>query len=309
MVWSLCSVTPACCGVLCILSFWWVPFNLRYSTNSSLGILLFNLCSKPSLSHPSGLQPRPCTACMPSELCPLFVADTDVLTRFYHRWRWCNISFHLETPLAPFPTDPSAPCLQIPPLSPTLSHPWDWFPCHFGISTWTAEEQLSKWCIFNLNACHHTIFYNFLIDVDWYVAHPSVELLQGEFFFCCTHYILLMINSIDLCQLPQHFPDFCIVWPLALPTTKKLLWTWLHQAVQLEPMCNWLQASIGLQLVVTEKFPSHFTAGAGWCFPWKNPLRDMFCDFQRVFPMETQKVFLKEKSEKHIMCFSQVSHR
>ena len=51
------------------------------------------------------------------------------------------------------------------------------------------------------------------------------------------------------------------------------------------------------------------TAGAGWCFPWKNPLRDMFCDFQRVFPTETQKVFLKEKSEKHIMCFFQVSHR
>ena len=51
------------------------------------------------------------------------------------------------------------------------------------------------------------------------------------------------------------------------------------------------------------------TAGAGWCFPWKNPLRDTFCDLQRVFPMETQKVFLKEKSKKHIMCFFQVSHR
>jgi len=51
------------------------------------------------------------------------------------------------------------------------------------------------------------------------------------------------------------------------------------------------------------------TAGAGWCFPWKNPLRDTFCDFQRVFPMETQKVFLKEKSKKHIMCFFQVFHR
>jgi len=35
----------------------------------------------------------------------------------------------------------------------------------------------------------------------------------------------------------------------------------------------------------------------GWCFPQKNPLRDMFCDFQRVFPTETQK------------CFFQVSHR
>jgi len=45
------------------------------------------------------------------------------------------------------------------------------------------------------------------------------------------------------------------------------------------------------------------TAGAGWCFPWKNPLTDTFCDFQRVFPTETQKVFLKEKYEKHIMCF------
>jgi len=51
------------------------------------------------------------------------------------------------------------------------------------------------------------------------------------------------------------------------------------------------------------------TAGARWCFPWKNPLRDTFYDFQKVFPMETQKVFLKEKSEKHIMCFFQVSHR
>jgi len=35
-----------------------------------------------------------------------------------------------------------------------------------------------------------------------------------------------------------------------------------------------------------------YTAGARWCFPQKNPLRDMFCDFQRVFPTETQKVFL-----------------
>ena len=51
------------------------------------------------------------------------------------------------------------------------------------------------------------------------------------------------------------------------------------------------------------------TAGAGWCFPRKTPLRDTLCDFQRVFPMETQKVFLKEKSKKHIICFFQVSHR
>jgi len=51
------------------------------------------------------------------------------------------------------------------------------------------------------------------------------------------------------------------------------------------------------------------TAGTGWCFPQKNPFLDMFCDFQRVFPTETQKVFLKEKSEKHIMCFFHVSHR
>jgi len=51
------------------------------------------------------------------------------------------------------------------------------------------------------------------------------------------------------------------------------------------------------------------TAGARWSFPQKNPLRDTFCDFQRVFPMETQKVFLKEKSKKHIMCFFQVSHK
>ena len=61
-----------------------------------------------------------------------------------------------------------------------------------------------------------------------------------------------------------------------------------------------------LEVYVTKVAP---TAGAGWCFPRKNPLRDTFCDFQRVFPMETQKVFLKEKSKKHIMCFFQVSHR
>jgi len=51
------------------------------------------------------------------------------------------------------------------------------------------------------------------------------------------------------------------------------------------------------------------TAGARYCFPWKNPFLDMCCGFQRVFPAETQRVFLKGKSEKHIMCFFQVSHR
>ena len=51
------------------------------------------------------------------------------------------------------------------------------------------------------------------------------------------------------------------------------------------------------------------TAGTGCCFPRENPFLDTFCDFQRVFPTETQKVFRKEKSEKHVMCFSYVSHR
>ena len=55
---------------------------------------------------------------------------------------------------------------------------------------------------------------------------------------------------------------------------------------------------------VEDEIVTMYTAGAGWCFPRKNPLRDMFCDFQRVFPMETQKVFLKEKSEKHYVFLS-----
>jgi len=36
-------------------------------------------------------------------------------------------------------------------------------------------------------------------------------------------------------------------------------------------------------------------------FPWENPISS-----QRVFPMGTQKVFLKEKSKKHVMCFLDV---
>ena len=51
------------------------------------------------------------------------------------------------------------------------------------------------------------------------------------------------------------------------------------------------------------------TAGTGWCFPGKNPFLDRVCVSQRVFPMGTQKVFLKEKSKKHVMCFSDVSYR
>jgi len=27
------------------------------------------------------------------------------------------------------------------------------------------------------------------------------------------------------------------------------------------------------------KYQTDITAGAGWCFPWKNPLRDTFCNF------------------------------
>jgi len=51
------------------------------------------------------------------------------------------------------------------------------------------------------------------------------------------------------------------------------------------------------------------TAGTGWCFPGKNTFPDRFCVSKRVFPMGTQKVFLKEKSKKHVICFSDVSHR
>ena len=51
------------------------------------------------------------------------------------------------------------------------------------------------------------------------------------------------------------------------------------------------------------------TAGTRCCFPWKNPFIDTFCGFQNVFPMETQKVFLKGKSKKHVMFFSDFSHR
>jgi len=53
------------------------------------------------------------------------------------------------------------------------------------------------------------------------------------------------------------------------------------------------------QLVKVDKiftWPGSDTAGTGWCFPQKNPFQDMFCDFQRVFPMETQKVPLFQKS-------------
>ena len=48
------------------------------------------------------------------------------------------------------------------------------------------------------------------------------------------------------------------------------------------------------------------TAGTGWCFLGKNPFLDRFCVFQRVFPMKTQKVFLKEKSKKHVMCYDSI---
>ena len=44
------------------------------------------------------------------------------------------------------------------------------------------------------------------------------------------------------------------------------------------------------------------TAGTGWCFPRKNPLRDTFCDFQRVFPTETH-VFLRFFFQKHFFVF------
>jgi len=54
---------------------------------------------------------------------------------------------------------------------------------------------------------------------------------------------------------------------------------------------------------------SRHTAGTGWCFPGKNPFLHRFCVSQRVFPMKTQKVFLKEKSKKHVMCFSDVSYK
>ena len=59
----------------------------------------------------------------------------------------------------------------------------------------------------------------------------------------------------------------------------------------------------------TRHVEAALTAGAKCCFLWKNLFLDMFCDFQRVFPMETQKVFLKEKSKKHMMCFLDISHR
>jgi len=44
-------------------------------------------------------------------------------------------------------------------------------------------------------------------------------------------------------------------------------------------------------------------------FPLEKPISRHVLWFPKGFPMETQKVFLKEKSEKHIMCFFQVSHR
>jgi len=37
--------------------------------------------------------------------------------------------------------------------------------------------------------------------------------------------------------------------------------------------------------------PEYNTAGAGWCFPWKNPFLDTFCDFQRFFPQKHKKCF------------------
>ena len=43
--------------------------------------------------------------------------------------------------------------------------------------------------------------------------------------------------------------------------------------------------------------------------PRKNSFLDRFCVSKRVLPMGTQKVFLKEKSKKHVMCFSDVCYR
>ena len=61
------------------------------------------------------------------------------------------------------------------------------------------------------------------------------------------------------------------------------------------------------KLVLLKKAAS--TAGSGWCFPGKNPFLDRFCVSKRDFPMRTHKIFLKEKSKKHVMCFSDVSYR
>jgi len=33
-----------------------------------------------------------------------------------------------------------------------------------------------------------------------------------------------------------------------------------------------------------------YTAGTRWCFPWRNLFLDMFCNFQTIFLMETQKI-------------------
>jgi len=38
--------------------------------------------------------------------------------------------------------------------------------------------------------------------------------------------------------------------------------------------------------------PSANTAGTRWCSPWENLFLDRFCDFQTVFLIETQKVYL-----------------
>ena len=71
-------------------------------------------------------------------------------------------------------------------------------------------------------------------------------------------------------------------------------------------MPGWSQALFGFPLCLIMR--GHITAGARWCFPRKNPLGNTSCDFQRIFPRETQKVFLKEKSEKHMTCFSDFSN-
>jgi len=37
------------------------------------------------------------------------------------------------------------------------------------------------------------------------------------------------------------------------------------------------------------------TAGMEWCFSWKNPFQDMFCDIQRVFPWKYKKCLCFKK--------------
>jgi len=48
------------------------------------------------------------------------------------------------------------------------------------------------------------------------------------------------------------------------------------------------------------------TAGTGWCFPWKNPLRDMFLWFPKGFSHGNTKSVSERKIQ---VCFFQVFHR